>query len=171
MFRRHNLREALGLCGAGGVTAGAYYGGVRFYRNDRGWVVRMAKDWRIGRERLAYQGNEALVQVGLGLLGNGQALKKRVMTGLAVDVGMLAGLLFVSHVGVTGLTRVMPGELCRVSGNLAHRSSAVVPILPKAFGDNVVARHQKYQESEDKQPRKPEKMSCFLENAHEGKSP
>jgi hypothetical protein len=30
-----------------------------------------------------------------------------------------------------------------------------------------VPHHQKHQEGEDKQPRKPEKMSCFLKSAHE----
>ncbi len=60
----------------------------------------------------------------------------------------------------------MPGVFGRMRGYFADGRPAIVPILSKTFGHNVVAHHQKHQEGEDEQPRKPEKMSCILEDAH-----
>jgi hypothetical protein len=79
---------------------------------------------------------------------------------------MFAALLLVSHIRVAGLAALVAGKLYRTRGYFADRRPAIVSILAKALGHNEVAHHQKHQKSEDKQPRKPEKMPCILEDAH-----
>jgi hypothetical protein len=50
---------------------------------------------------------------------------------------------------VAALAGVVANELDWMRGNLAHGGSAVVPILSKALGDNIVAHHQKHQKGEN----------------------
>jgi hypothetical protein len=69
---------------------------------------------------------------------------------------MFTGLLHVQNVGVAGFTAIVAGIFHRMGGNLADGRPTIVPILAKAFGDNVLAYHQKHQKGEDKEPRKPE---------------
>src|ERR1035438_3601257 len=88
------------------------------------------------------------------------------MAGFALHIWLLPGFLFVRHVRVAGLARLVAGKLRRVLCNLADGRSAIVPILAEAFGDHVVAHHQKDQKGEDKEPREPEKMPCILEDTH-----
>jgi hypothetical protein len=64
----------------------------------------------------------------------------------------------------------MSGKLHRPRSNFVDGRPAIVPILPKAFGHNVMAHHKKNQEGEDKQPRKPEKMPRILESTHQALS-
>jgi len=92
---------------------------------------------------------------------------QRTVTGLAVHVRMFPGLLYVQNVRVAGFAGLVAGKFDWMRGNLADGGPAIVPILTKAPGDNVVAHHQKHQEGEDEQPRKPEKMPCILEDAHQ----
>ncbi len=64
-----------------------------------------------------------------------------------------------------------PANFTGCCGNLAHRRPAIMPILPEALWNHVGAHHQKHQESDHKEPRKPEKMSCILKTAHQTLSP
>jgi len=73
----------------------------------------------------------------------------RPVAGFAIHVRMFAVLLYVQNVHVTGLASLVPGVFGRMRGNLADGSPAIVPILSKALGDNVVAYHQKQQKGED----------------------
>ena len=99
--------------------------------------------------------------VGAGMAG------QRSVAGLAVHVRMLAGLLLVRHIRVAGSRRSRGRQTSPGARNFADGRPAIVPILAKALGHNVVAHHQKHQEGEDKEPRKPEKMPCILENTHQ----
>src|ERR1035437_2311946 len=170
VVRRHNLRKALGLGRAGRMAAGAEHGRIRQLRLHRGWVLGMAEERGVWRGRWHDQGDETLVKVRLGLHWIGQTLDQRPVAGFAVHMRMLAVLLLVRHIRVAGFARVVPRKLRRVSGNLAHRGSAIVPILSKGLGDYVVAYHQKHQKGEDEKPRKPEKMPCILEDTHQALS-
>jgi hypothetical protein len=83
-------------------------------------------------------------------------------------MGMRALGFGIGNIRVAALARLVPGELHWVLGNLADCCTAIVPVLPEGFGDYVGAHHQKHQEGDHKEPRKPEKMSCIL---HETLSP
>jgi len=103
---------------------------------------------RIGRKRFSDQGHEALVEIPLNR-GSGQALINRAVAGFAVYVRMLAHVLLLRHIRVTSLAGLVPRKLGRMLGNLAHRRSAIVPILSKAFWDDEMARHKEDQKRED----------------------
>jgi hypothetical protein len=90
----------------------------------------------------------------------------RAVAGFAVYMRVFAAVLYLRHVCMACLAGVVPGKSDRMSGNFADGVAAVVPILPKALGDNVVAHHEKHQKGEDEEPRKPEKMACIFEDAH-----
>jgi hypothetical protein len=83
---------------------------------------------------------------------------------------VLADLLLIRHIRVACLASLMSGKLHRPRSDFIDGSPAIVPILPKAFGYNVMAHHQKNQEGEDEEPRKPEKMPCIFENTHQALS-
>jgi hypothetical protein len=100
--------------------------------------------------------DESLKEARFGLLGSGNPVGQGSVAGLAVYVRVLAGFLGVRDIGVAGLACLMAGKLCGVSGDVTERGPAVVAILPESFGDNVVAHHEKRQECEDEEPRKPE---------------
>ena len=121
----------------------------------------------VRRRGMNDQGDKLLVEVRLGRLRSGQSLEQSAVAGFAVHMRVLAGLLLVRHIRVAGLARLVPGKLRRVSRNFADCRPAIVPVLPKALGDHEVAHHQKHEKGEDEQPRKPEKMSCILEDTHE----
>jgi hypothetical protein len=98
----------------------------------------------------------------------GQSLIKRTVARLAIHVRVRAFGLGIGNIRVAALARLVPGKLHRVLGNLANRRPAIVPVLPEGFWNHVGAHHQKHQEGDHKEPRKPEKMSCIL---HETLSP
>jgi hypothetical protein len=91
----------------------------------------------------------------------------RSVAGFAVHMRMFAGLLYVGDVRVASLARVVASELDGMRGDFADGGSTIVPILPKALGDNEMAHHQKHQKGENEKPRKPEKMPCILEDTHQ----
>jgi len=74
----------------------------------------------------------------------------RTVTSLAIHMRMFALRLHVLNVRVASLAGFVPGKLDRMGSYLADGSSTIMPILPKAFRDNVVAHHQKHQKGEDK---------------------
>jgi hypothetical protein len=74
----------------------------------------------------------------------------------------------IGNIRVAALARLVPGKLHRVLSNFADRRSAIMSILPEGLWNHVAAHHKKHQESDYKEPRKPEKMSCIL---HEALSP
>jgi hypothetical protein len=65
----------------------------------------------------------------------------------------------------------MASKMNWTRGNLADRRSAIVAVLPKAFGNDVAAYHPEQNKGEDKKPRESKKMSCILEDAHPAQSP
>jgi hypothetical protein len=96
---------------------------------------------------------------------------ERAMTGLAIYMRMFALRLHIQNISMAGLAGLMAGKPDRTGCDLANGGSAIVPILAKAFRDNVVADHQEDEKCQDKEPGKSEKMSCILEGAHEALSP
>ena len=122
---------------------------------------------KIGLKPQTREAEQALIKI-LGRRGGGRKpLEDRAVAGLAVHVRMLAGIFLLRHIRMAGLARLVAGELHRPRRNLADGRPAIVPILAKALGHNKVAHHQKDQKGEHKEPRKPEKMPCILENAHQ----
>src|ERR1035438_4769518 len=96
--------------------------------------------------------------------------RQRPVAGFAVHVRFLAFFLRVKYVDVAGFASLMAGKMNCTRGDLAGRSSAIVAVLPKAFGDNVAANHPKQNKGEDKKPRESKKMSCILQDAHPAQS-
>ena len=130
----------------------------------------MADERALDRLWWSDQSDETPVEVCRRLHGLGRTLNQSAVAGLAVHMRVLAVLLYVQHVRVAALAGLVPGKFHRMRGNFADGRPAIVPILSKAFGHNVVACHQKHQEGEDKEPRKPEKMSCILKDTHQALS-
>lgn len=91
---------------------------------------------------------------------------ERSMAGFAMDIGMLACLLYLENVGMTGFARLMTCEVDGTGGNLSNGGSTVVAIFAEALRNNKATDHQKEYEANDEQKSKPEKMSCILEVAH-----
>ena len=126
----------------------------------------MEKDRRIGGKRGNDQGHEALVEVPIGLRRRRHSLKERAVARFAVHVRMRALGFGIGNIRVAGFARLVPGKLHRMLGNLAHRRSAIMPILPEGLWNHIAAHYQKHQEGDYEEPRKPEKMSCILQTAH-----
>ena len=76
------------------------------------------------------------------------------MAGLAVQMRVLAGFLYVLHVGVTSLTSFVPGVVWRVSRNLINGRRTVMPILLETLGNHKAAHSPEDQERDDKEPGK-----------------
>ena len=131
----------------------------------------MKKNRRVRRNGLHNQGHEALVKIRLGLLRNGKALIKRPVAGFAVHVRVRALCMGVGNIRVAGLAALVPRKLCRMRGNVAQGCPAIMPILSKTLRDYVAAYHPKYKKCDNKEPRKPEKMSCIFQTAHQMLSP
>jgi hypothetical protein len=72
------------------------------------------------------------------------------MAGFTVYVGMFALRLHVQNIGVTGFAGLVAGKFDGMRSNFADGGAAIVPILAKASGNNIVARHQKHQKGQDK---------------------
>ena len=88
------------------------------------------------------------------------------MTGFAIHVGVLAGLLRVQNVCVTGLAGIVSGKMDRTGGHLSDRRAAVVAVFSKTLRYNEVADHEEKGKRCDEQKRKPQKMSCIFEEIH-----
>jgi hypothetical protein len=91
---------------------------------------------------------------------------ERSMAGFAMDVGMLACLLDLENVGMTGFARLMTREVDGTGGNLSNGGSTVVTVFAEALRNNEVTDDQKDYEANDEQKSKPEKMSRVPEVTH-----
>ncbi len=95
-----------------------------------------------------------------GMIGEG------TMAGFAIDVGMLACLLDLEDVGMTGFACLMTREVDGTSGNLSNGGATVVTVFAEALRHNEMTDHQKDREADDEQKSKPEKMSRIPEVTH-----
>src|SRR5208337_1555421 len=75
-------------------------------------------------------------------------IAQRPMTCLAIHLRVFAVLLRVQHIRVAAFACLVAGKVYRAGGNLAHRSSTIVAVLPKALRNDVVAYDQKRQKRE-----------------------
>jgi len=98
----------------------------------------------------------------VGVLGLGS------MAGLAIDVGMLAALFLVEHVGMAGLASFMACEVDRPRGDFRHGVPAVVPVLSKAFWHQKAAHDQEQQCAQGKNCRQSKKVPGIFESLHAG---
>ncbi len=87
--------------------------------------------WRIDRAWVA------------GMIG------ERSMAGFAMDIGMLAFLLYLENVGMAGFTRLMTCKVDGTGGNLSNGGSTVVAIFAEALRNNEVTDDQKDYEADD----------------------
>ena len=83
-------------------------------------------------------------------------LRQRSMAGFTVHMRVLAFALHIEHVAVASLASLVAGELHRSSSNLADDGAAIVPVLPKAFGNHVMSNNKKDDEGENKESRESE---------------
>src|SRR6266702_6291176 len=120
-----------------------------------GRAGRMAANTEIGR--VEFGGHDR------GIVG---VLCQGAVTGFAIDVGVLAGLLHLQDVRVASLAGLVAGKMDRACGNLADGGSAVVAVLAEAFRHDEVPDRQEDREGHDKQKRKPQQMPCILEQLH-----
>jgi len=78
------------------------------------------------------------------------------MTRLAIHMCVLAFALQIENIGVTRFAGLMPGKLHRAGCNLTDRIAAIVPVLPEAARNNVMANDKKHDEGENEESRESE---------------
>src|SRR6185503_21030664 len=91
---------------------------------------------------------------------------ERAVACFAVHMRVLALVLGVGNIAVTGFACFMPGKLHRMGGDVCDGIAAIVAVLSEAFWNNVGSDDEKDDESQNKQPREAKQMSCILEGLH-----
>jgi len=88
--------------------------------------------------------------------GIGRVLRLRSVTGLAIHMGMLAGLLGVGDVDVTSLTCFMAGKMGRSRSDFSDRGGAIVPVFAEGRRNNVPSNRPEKKKGDNKKRPKAE---------------
>jgi hypothetical protein len=84
----------------------------------------------------------------------------------AVDVHMLAAVLFAQHVCVAVLAGLVAGKVHRASGDLAHGVSTIVSVLPETPGHKKCTHSHKHQAANDENRSQTKQVPSIFENIH-----
>lgn len=109
-----------------------------------------------GARRVAADAEDRGIELGrrdrgiVGVLGQGP------VAGFAVDVDVLAGLLGVEDIRVTGLARLVAGIVDRLGCDLGYGSATIVAVLSEGLGHNKVADYKEHRKGGDEQESEPE---------------
>ena len=131
--------------------------------------IDLGKALGLGRAgRVAADAEHGRVQLGRryarGIVG---VLGQRSVTGFAVHVRVLAGLLYVQNVGVAGLAGLVAGELDRARCDLGDGGAAVVSVLSEARGTTKSRTTRKRRKARTKSPanrkRCPASLNTFIQ--------
>lgn len=108
-------------------------------------TLRVATDAEYSRIRQGWQWNGLItIRHRLGMFC------QRTVTGLAIDLRMLAILLLIKNIGVTRLAGLMTSKMNGMGGDFADGCSPVMAVLPKCLGNSKMPDYQKAKRTNNK---------------------